>query len=159
MASDWNQETTFSATNTETSVPVVALSIQDKTKLHEKLKYCFKRTINWNKYQSKKINRYTKLIFRLLNWFKFLRINGLFVWLFEDEATQTSYKRYYLLTIEIKTDNVMIDGHIYFDQPVISNLRTFDNIRKNCNTSKIKQLVVCWTIIITKTIISKSKLL
>ena len=54
MASDWNQETTFSATNTETSVAVVALSIQDKTKLHEKLKYCFKRTINWNKYQSKK---------------------------------------------------------------------------------------------------------
>ena len=37
----------------------------------------------------------------------------------------------------------MIDGHIYFDQPVIKKLRTFDNIRKNCNTGKIKQLVVC----------------
>ena len=37
----------------------------------------------------------------------------------------------------------MIDGRIYFDQSVISNLRTFDNIRKNCNTAKIKQLVVC----------------
>ena len=37
----------------------------------------------------------------------------------------------------------MIDGRIYFDQSVISNLRKFDNIRKNCNTGKIKQLVVC----------------
>ena len=139
MVSDWNQETTFSTTNTETSVPVVALSIQDNTKLHEKLKYCFKRTINWNKYQSKKStdtqNQYLDYLID--------PVNRLFVLLFEDEVTQPSYKWYYLLTIEIKNDNVTIDGHIYFDQPVINNLSAFDNIRKNCNTGKIKQLVVC----------------
>ena len=34
-------------------VPVVALSTQDNTKLFEQLKLGFKKTINWNKYQSK----------------------------------------------------------------------------------------------------------
>ena len=35
-------------------VPVVTLSTQDNSKLLQQLKAGFKRTINWNKYQSKK---------------------------------------------------------------------------------------------------------
>ena len=34
-------------------VPLIALSTQDNEKLFEQLKSGFKRTINWNKYQSK----------------------------------------------------------------------------------------------------------
>ena len=48
---------------------------------------------------------------------------------FEDEAQQTSYKRY-LLTVEIKNYNVMIDGLNFFDQPVRSNLITYNSIQK-----------------------------
>ena len=47
-----DQGTTFSITDTKLYVPVVTLS-----KLFEQLKFGFKRTINWNKYQQKsKIN-------------------------------------------------------------------------------------------------------
>ena len=32
------------------------------------------------------------------------------------------YKRYYLLTGEVKKYNVMIDGQNFFDQPIRNNL-------------------------------------
>ena len=56
------QATTFSITDTKRYVPVVTLSTQDNAKLLQQLKYGFKRTINWNKYQTKvsteRINQY-----------------------------------------------------------------------------------------------------
>ena len=48
-----NQGAIFSITDTNLYVPVVTLSVQDNEKLLEKLKSSFKRTANWNKYQSK----------------------------------------------------------------------------------------------------------
>ena len=48
-----NRPTTFAITDTKLYVPVVALSTQDNTKLLQQWKSGFKRTINWNKYQSK----------------------------------------------------------------------------------------------------------
>ena len=48
-----NQAATFAITDTKLYVPVVTLSTQDDAKLLQKLKSAFKRTINWNKYQSK----------------------------------------------------------------------------------------------------------
>ena len=54
MATDIaDQGSTFSKTDTKLYVPVVNLSNQNNAKLLEKLKFGFKRTINWNKYQSK----------------------------------------------------------------------------------------------------------
>ena len=44
---------TFTITNTKTFVPVVTLSTKDKAKPLKQLESGFKRTINWNKYQSK----------------------------------------------------------------------------------------------------------
>ena len=42
----------FKITDTKLYVPVVTLSTQDNAKLLKQLKSGFKRTINWNKYQS-----------------------------------------------------------------------------------------------------------
>ena len=53
VASNEDQETALSKTDTKLYVPVVILSTQDDAKLFEELKSGFKRTINWNKYQSK----------------------------------------------------------------------------------------------------------
>ena len=54
----------------------------------------------------------------------------------------------------MKKYNVMIDGQNFFDQPVRNNFITYDSIRKLQQVKKmITQLVVCWTIIISKTII------
>ena len=56
------QAATLSITDTKLYVLVVTLSTQDNAKLLEQLKSGFKRTINWNKYQSKvspeRINQY-----------------------------------------------------------------------------------------------------
>ena len=43
----------FPITDTKLYVPVVPLSTQENVKLLDQLKSGFKRTINWNKYQSK----------------------------------------------------------------------------------------------------------
>ena len=42
----------FARTDTKPFVSVVTLSTQDNAKLHQQLKSGFKRTINWNKFQS-----------------------------------------------------------------------------------------------------------
>ena len=45
-------ETKFKITETKLYVPDATLSTQDNVKLFQQLKSGFKRTINWNKYQS-----------------------------------------------------------------------------------------------------------
>ena len=48
---------TFSITDTKLYIPVVTLSTQDNAKLFRHLKSGFKRTINWDKYQSKVLRK------------------------------------------------------------------------------------------------------
>ena len=48
-----NQVPTFTVTDTKLYVPVVTLSTQNNSKLLGQLKSGFKKTIYWNKYQSK----------------------------------------------------------------------------------------------------------
>ena len=50
-----NQEPTFTITYTRRYVPVVTLSTQDNVKLLKQLR-SFKRTFNWNKYESKSVS-------------------------------------------------------------------------------------------------------
>ena len=49
----WKSSTNIYITDTKLHVPVVTLSTQENAKLLQQLKSRFKRTINWNKYQSK----------------------------------------------------------------------------------------------------------
>ena len=67
-----NQVPTFAITDRKIYVPVVTLSTQDNVKRLQQLKSGFKRTINWNKYQSKvKIQRQDQLyIIVLIQVFK-----------------------------------------------------------------------------------------
>ena len=50
-----NHGAIFSLSDAKLYVPAVTLSTQDNAKLLEQMKSGFKRTINWNKYQSKKL--------------------------------------------------------------------------------------------------------
>ena len=125
-----DQGETFSITDTKLYVPAVTLSNQDNAKLLEQLKSGFKRTINWNKYQSKTSTEKQSQYLDYLIDPSFQGVNRLFVLSFEDESQRTSYKRYYLPAVEIKNYNVMIDGQNFFDQPVRNNLTTYDSIRK-----------------------------
>ena len=56
-----NQLTKFRITDTKIYVPVVTLSTQENIKLLKQLECGFKKTTNWNKYHSKKINPKTNI--------------------------------------------------------------------------------------------------
>ena len=53
-------ETKFKITEAKLYLPFVTLSTQDNAKLPQQLNSGFKRTINWNKYESKPKNICTK---------------------------------------------------------------------------------------------------
>ena len=125
-----NQGKIFSITDTKLYVPLVTLSTQDHAKLLEQLKSGFKRTVNWNKYQSKKSTERPNQYLGYLIEASFQEVNRPFVLSFENNTHRTSYKRYFLLTVEINYCNVMIEGKNVFDQLVKSNLRTYDSIGK-----------------------------
>ena len=80
------QAATFSITDTKHYVPVVILLTQDNAKVLEQLKSGFKRTINWNKYQTKvstkRVNRYLDFLIEP----SFQGVNRLLVLPFKDEA-------------------------------------------------------------------------
>ena len=74
----------FATTETKHYVPVVTLSTQDNAKLLQQLKSGFKRTINWNKYESSvrtfSQNRYLNYLINP----SFQGVNRLFVLSFEN---------------------------------------------------------------------------
>ena len=75
----------FKITETKLYVPVVTLSTQDKAKLLQQLKSGFKRTINWNKYESNiKTYAQNRYLNHLINP-SFQGVNRLFVLSFENE--------------------------------------------------------------------------
>ena len=103
------QTTTFSITDTKLYVLVITLSTQDNAKLLEQLTSSFKRTINWNKYQTKVPTERQNQYLDFLVDPSFQGVNRIFVLPFANETQQTSYKQYYLPTREIR-NYVMIDG-------------------------------------------------
>ena len=120
----------FKITETKLYVPVVTLSTQDNAKLLQQLKSGFKRTINWNKYESNiKTFAQNRYLNHLINP-SFQGVNRLFVLSFENENDRTLHSNYYLPKVEIKAYSVMIDGKNIFDQPINSDLQTYENIRK-----------------------------
>ena len=116
--------------DTKNYVPVVTLSTQDNIKLGKQLKSGFKRTINWNKYESKTTNQAQNRYLHFLVDHSFQGVNRLFVLSFKDENGRESYKQYYLPTVETKDYNVMINGRSFFDQQIKNDLKTYHNIRK-----------------------------
>ena len=79
----------FKITDTKLYVPVVTLSTQDNAKLFQQLKSGFKRTINWNKYESSiKTFAQNRYLSHLINS-SFQGVNRLFVLSFENGNDRT----------------------------------------------------------------------
>ena len=120
----------FAKTDTKLYVPVVTLSTQDNSMLLQQLKSDFKRVINWNKYLSKpELLRRNPNLNHLVEP-SFQGVSRLFVSAFENDEQRTSHSGYYLLNVELKDYNMMINGGNFFDQPVKDNKVTYENIRK-----------------------------
>ena len=88
-------ETKFKITETKIYVPIVTLSTQDNTKLRQQLKSGFKRTINWNNYQSNPKTYPQKRYLNQLVDPSFQGVNKLFVLSFENETDRTSHSACY----------------------------------------------------------------
>ena len=122
----------FAITETKIYVPVVTLSTKDNAKLLQQLQLesGFKRTINWNKYESSpKTYAQNRYLNHLINP-SFQGVSRLFVLTFEKEDQRKSHSTYYPPKVEIKDYNVMIDGKNFFDQPINSMTKTYENIRE-----------------------------
>ena len=120
----------FAITETKLYVSLVTLSTKDNEKLLQQLKTGFKKAISRNKYESS-IKTFAQN--RYLNYLinpSFQGVNRLFVLPFENENDKTSHSTYCLPKVEIKDYNVMIDGRNFFDQPINSMNKTYENIRK-----------------------------
>ena len=82
---DSSGEGKFKISDAKPYVPVVTLSTQDNAKLLQQLKSGFKRTINWNRYQSEpKTYAQNRYLNHLINP-SFQAVNRLFVLSFEKE--------------------------------------------------------------------------
>ena len=115
---------------TKPYVPVLTLSAQDNARLLQQLKSGFKRTINWNEYESNiKTYAQSRYLNHLINP-SFQGVNRLFVLSFENEDGRTSNSTYYLPKVEIKHYNIMINGRTVFDDPINGAAKTYKNIRK-----------------------------
>ena len=60
----------------------------------------------------------------------FQEVNRLFILSFESENDRISHSTYYLPKVEIKDYYVMIDDKNFFDEPINSMTKTYENIRK-----------------------------
>ena len=112
-------------------VAVVTLSNDDNAKL---TKSGLKRTINWNKYQSKATIKTRNQHLAYLIDPNCQGVNRIFALSFENHAFRTVNTRYFLPTIEIKDYNLMIDGRNSFGQPVKND--NIQNYLKDCNKSR-----------------------
>ena len=125
-------------------VPEVTLSAVNDNKLLEKLETRFKRTIKWNKYRSEMSNHAAN---DNLNYFinpTFTNVNRLFVLSFknEDEDVRTSFKKYYVLKVEVKDFNVLIDWKPFFEIPVKNKEEAYEAIiemskNNDCTTGNL----------------------
>ena len=114
-------------------LPVVTLSTQENIKVLKDLESGFKRKINWNKYLAKTTNQARNRYLDYLIDPGFQGVNRLFVLSFKDDDGWESHKQYYLLTVEIKDYNVMIDWWNFFDEPIkndLKNIITLERLRR-----------------------------
>ena len=83
----------------------------------QQLKSGFKRTINWNKYQSQSkvtIQESNPYLDYLIDP-SFQGVNRLYVLSIENNTDRTVHSKYYFPTVGIKDYDFMIDGQDFFD--------------------------------------------
>ena len=128
---------TFTMTDARLYVPIVTLSSKDMSHLSKLLSEGFKRSVFWNKYHTKdKRTAENNYEIRILVDASFQGMHRLFVLPFTaaNQAINTeyrnSYRKFYLPRTSITNYNVIIDGRNFYDQPINSDERQYDELRK-----------------------------
>ena len=128
------ENSTFKITDTKLYVPVVTLKTEDNTKLSKLLSEGFKRPVYWNEYKvfpnkNYDVNEYIR---ELLDS-SYQGVKRLFVFAYgreNDDATENSYRKYFLPRMTIKNYNIEIDERNFYDQAINDSIKQYDEVRK-----------------------------
>ena len=125
---------TFKITDAKLYVPIVTLKTEDNTKLSKLLSEGFKRPVYWNEYKvfpnkNYDVNEYIR---ELLDS-SYQGVKRFFVFAYgreNDDATENSYRKYFLPRMTIKNYNIEIDERNFYDQAINDSIKQYDELRK-----------------------------
>ena len=128
-----NNNILFTIKDTKLYVPVGTLSARDNQKLPKRLSKGFERSVYWNVCKTKSENKNTTTEYRYFYESKFVGVNRLFGLVNRNEdnnAKRFNAWKYYLPKCIIKNNNLIIDGKNLYDQPIDSDIKRYEDIRK-----------------------------
>ena len=114
-------------------VPVVTLSKEDNKDFIEQQNKGFQSSIYWNEYKTKEINENADAtVFKYINLDpSFQDVNRLFVMAYNTENGQpTRNGQQKLPRIHLEKYNVIIDGRIFYDNPIESDIEKYRELKK-----------------------------
>ena len=125
----------FIINDTKLYVPVVTLSKEDNKDFIDQQNKGFQRSIYWNEYKTKEENEDAdNNVFKYINLDpSFQGVNRLFVMAYSRVAGQpdrNTRQKYYLLRIDLKKYNVIIDGRNFYDNQIESHIEKYRELKK-----------------------------
>ena len=125
----------FIINDTKMYVPVVTLSKEDNKDFIEQQNKEFQRSIYWNEYKTKEINKNADAnVFKYINLDpSFQGVNRLFVMAYNranGQPTRNGQQKYYLPRIDLEKHNVIIDGRNFYDNPIESDIEKYRELKK-----------------------------
>ena len=116
-------------------VPVVTLSKEDNNDFIEQQNKGFKRSVYWNKYETKEQNSDAAAnVLKHINLDpSFQAVNRLFVMAHnkvDGQPTRNGQRKYYLPRIDLNKYNVIIDGTNFYDNPIESDIEKYRELKK-----------------------------
>ena len=126
----------FVINDTKLYVPVVTLSKEDNKDFIEQQNKSFQRSIYWNEYKTKEQteNADPNTVKYINLGPSFQGVNRLFLMAYSradnNQATRNGQQKYYLLRIDFKKYNVIIDGRNFYDNPIESDIEKYRELKK-----------------------------
>ena len=126
----------FIINDTKMYVPVDTLSKEDNKDFIEQQNKGFQTSIYWNEYKTKEQDENANA-----NNHKYINLdpsfqgaNRLFVMAYSradnNQPTKNEQRKYYLLRIDLKEYNVIIDARNFYDNPIKSNIEKYKELKK-----------------------------
>ena len=158
ILSSVTDDSTFAIADTKLYVPIVTLKTEDNTKLLKLLSKGFKRPIYWNEYKVTPNKNYDANVYIRERLDASIQgVGKLFVVAYgkeNDDATENSYRKYFLSRMKIKHYNIEIDGRNFYNQSINDSVKQYNKIKKyQQDRVIITQQVVYWIMFILKRIL------
>ena len=118
--------------DTKSYVPVLTLSARDNQKLSKLLSKGSGSSVNWNEYKTRE-NKNAANEYRYFLKSNFAGVNRLFVLVYLNRENGVKWfktRRHYLPKGINKSYNVIINGKNLYDQPIDSDIKPYQEIRK-----------------------------